>query len=57
MVLSYEIKLSEDDHTTILIDDCVIFVSLKRAHGINASTHNLGETSHEFKLEHSLIME
>ena len=46
MVLAYEIKLSEDDLTTILIDDFVIFVSFKRAHSINASTHNLGETSH-----------
>ena len=57
MVLAYEIKLSEDDLSTILIDDCVIFFVFQRAHGINASTHNLGETSHEFKLEHSLIME
>jgi len=57
MVLAYEIKLSEDDLTTILTDDCVMVVSFKRAHSINASTHNLGKTSHEFKVGYSLIME
>ena len=57
MVLAYEIKLSGDDLKTILIDDYVIFVSFKRALGVKASTHNLGETSHEFKVGHSLIMD
>ena len=39
-VIDYEIKLSEDELTAIIINGRVIFLSFKRAPGINASNHN-----------------
>ena len=39
-VIDYEIKLSEDEFTAIIINGRVIFLSFQRAPGINASNHN-----------------
>ena len=39
-VIDYEIKLSEDELTAIIINGRVIFLSFQRAPGINASNHN-----------------